>query len=471
MTVDGPVGSAPLTLRCQGCGMPVPPGAAAPWRCPKAGRDLGEHVVGRELAAAGLVFPFEGPTNPFKRYRRLTFAHSLWLSRGRADGDFLALVRELDEAVARVGGTGFSPTPLSRGAALSEALGFAEAGGVWFKDETGNVSGSHKGRHLMGLAILGEVRLRLGLLQEPLRLAIASCGNAALAAAVVAHAWRKPLDVFIPTDANPRVVAELERLQATVHVCPRDEQVRGDPCYRAFRAAVDEGALPFCCQGPDNGLTIEGGETLAWELVEELVRERRKLDRLFVQVGGGALASACVQGFRDAAALGVPVELPRLHPVQTRGAFPLRRAWEKLAARALARLRIGPPSTDAATAALLRTHAASSEVQAELAWAAARRSDYMWPWETPPHSVAHGILDDETYDWLAIVRGTLESGGWPVVVSEERLLEANALGKAKTGVPVDPTGSSGLAGLLELRATGDVGAGEAVGVIFSGVER
>jgi threonine synthase len=34
----------------------------------------------------------------------------------------------------------------------------------------------------------------------------------------------------------------------------------------------------------------------------------------------------------------------------------------------------------------------------------------MWPWEEPPHSVASGILDDETYDWLAVLRGVVAPG-------------------------------------------------------------
>ena len=40
-----------------------------------------------------------------------------------------------------------------------------------------------------------------------------------------------------------------------------------------------------------------------------------------------------------------------------------------------------------------------------------------------------GILDDETYDWLAVVRGTLASGGSPVVVDEATLLEANEIAR------------------------------------------
>jgi threonine synthase len=110
-------------------------------------------------------------------------------------------------------------------------------------------------------------------------------------------------------------------------------------------------------------------------------------------------------------------------------------------------------------------------VEEELAYAARHRAELMWPWETEPHSVAHGILDDETYDWLAVVRGTMESGGFPVVVGEDRLAAANALGRERTGIDVDPTGSSGLAGLMDLREAGVVGPREAVGLLFTGVRR
>jgi len=63
----------------------------------------------------------------------------------------------------------------------------------------------------------------------------------------------------------------------------------------------------------------------------------------------------------------------------------------------------------------------------------------MQAWETPPHSVATGILDDETYDWRAVVEGMLLTGGRPLVVSETALTEAHALAAA-TGIAVDPPG-------------------------------
>jgi threonine synthase len=44
-----------------------------------------------------------------------------------------------------------------------------------------------------------------------------------------------------------------------------------------------------------------------------------------------------------------------------------------------------------------------------------------------PTSAAHGILDDETYDWLALVKAMARSGGRPLVIPEETILAGNAL--------------------------------------------
>jgi threonine synthase len=95
----------------------------------------------------------------------------------------------------------------------------------------------------------------------------------------------------------------------------------------------------------------------------------------------------------------------------------------------------------------------------------------MWPWETAPHSIAHGILDDETYDWLAVVEAMLVTGGRSVVVGEEQLAAANALALDTTGIEVDPTGSSGLAGLVALQQQGVIGPGESAAVLFTGARR
>jgi threonine dehydratase len=435
---------------------------AGPYRCPNDG-DGGDHVLGHDLTAHAASFPDGGEANPFLRYRRLTHAYWLAMEAGISDDSFVALVSELDLAVKRVAGVGFVETPFGERPELALALGMPRGATLWVKDETGNVSGSHKARHLMGLAILGEVASKLGAKSDA-RLAIASCGNAALAAATVARAWGKPLDVLIPEDANPVVVLALTRLGAHVETCPRSAGVAGDPCYLSFRERVRAGWVPFSCQGPDNGLTIEGGETLGWEMLSVLRGQGRSLGRLFLQVGGGALASACIAAYRDA-----KVPLPKIHAVQTRGAFPLVRAWQRIASSFAERVGMDPSSAPPSLAREMALHPTDTAICVE--HATKHRSEVMWPWETPPVSVAHGILDDETYDWLEVVRGMVETGGFPITVSEDDLTQAMKLAHASTGIDVDETGSSGLAGLLALSRVAPLEEEETVGVIFSGKRR
>lgn len=418
----------------------------------------------------GLALRLGREENPFLRYCAFSAAYALARREGLGDQAYVAVVDRLDRAIVALDGRGFRITPLFRADRLAEAAG-APGLELWVKDETGNVSGSHKARHLMGILVYLEVARELGLLPgERPRLAIASCGNAALAAAVVAGAGGRALDVFIPPDASPRVVERLAALGAHVEVRAREEgSPAGDPCYRAFAGAVARGSLPFCCQGGDNGLTIDGGETLAYEVAEAAP----PLDALFVQVGGGALASAVIQGLRAFRDAGLLAALPRVYTVQTRGAFPLARAYERVAGRLAARVPAAAPSgagSEGVRADWLRERA-SDWFAEELAYAATHRSEFMWPWEQTPHSVAHGILDDETYDWLAVVRGMLESGGHPLVVDEATLLRANRLARDATTIAVDPTGSAGLAGLLELARTSDRPLLGRSAVVFSGRDR
>jgi threonine synthase len=98
--------------------------------------------------------------------------------------------------------------------------------------------------------------------------------------------------------------------------------------------------------------------------------------------------------------------------------------------------------------------------------AAADSARYMWPWETEPHSAATGILDDVTYDWLPLLERTHATGGEPLVVPEELIVEAHRLGREHTTVNVSATGTAGLAGLLHRRPRSG-----RVGVFFTGVER
>ncbi|WP_419845325.1 PLP-dependent lyase/thiolase [Candidatus Poriferisocius sp.] len=358
----------------------------------------------------------ESSQQPFVRYRRMLRS---WVE---ADDDawFVDEVGRLDAAVAGVDGHGFVVTP------CSESL----IGGrsITVKDETDNVSGSHKARHTFGLMLHLLVRERRdGGAGERPPLAIASCGNAAVAAAVVAAAERWPITVYVPVDAEPAVVARLRELGARIESCPRIDGEEGDPSYLRFREAVSAGAVPFGCQGPDNGYTIDGGRTLGYELAEQAP----DIDRVYVQVGGGALASSVAQG------LAIGQSRAALVAVQTEGCAPLARAWERTA-------ELGG-----------------------LDEARRQRSAVMWPWTPTPASAAAGILDDETYDWAAVTEAMLTTGGHPVVVPEPVVTEACEAGRSATGINVSPTGSAGLAGLL----CDDPPAEAKPAVLFTGAQR
>lgn len=430
--------AAATRMICSACGAEVSLPDELPFRCPEAtGEDDRDHLLEKVLDPEGVTFAREGDSHPFLRYRELLHGYQLAREHGLSDGEWEDLVLDLDRKIAEIDGAGFAITPCERDESLSRHFGLNDTGGVWVKDETRNVAGSHKARHLFGIALWLKAFERLGFLAAggEHHLAIASCGNAALAAAVVARALENPLEVFIPPHANPAIVARLGGLGARITTCPRGAGERGDPCLRAYRAALDHGALPFTVQGPENGLTIEGGSTLAYELVETLRERGVTPSQLFVQVGGGALASACLRGFEEAKLVGAwDAEVPELRPVQTAATSPLRAAQVALEERG-----------------------------ASLREAAAARSEFMRAQEVVP-SLAEGILDDETYDWRGVLRGTRR----PVLTVEEaEIVAAHELANRGRAARVCGTGSAGLAGLGTTQLAPD----ESVVVIFTGVER
>jgi threonine synthase len=395
--------------RCAVCRTDIDVATPYPFTCPRSTPDdrrhvLHPHVVGVDAA------PLDDP-NPFVAYGPRLAWWAFARANGMTEGACVALTREL--------AAGFTVTPFQRSAEVSDAVG----ADVWIKDETANVGGSHKGRHLVTILLHLVAAESLRLAHGPRRpLAIASCGNAAIAAAMLARRAFWPIDVFVPTWASVAVLTTLEGLGATIHPCERrPSDPPGDPAVLRFREAVAAGSVPFGVQGPENALCLDGGRTLGWELADAGV----DLDRALVQVGGGAFAACTGWG------LGAGV---RLDAVQSAGCAPLARALAGAAGR-------DDPAGD---------------------WA-----ELMTPWEDPS-SAADGILDDETYDWLGVLDVVRRSGGRAIVAPEDAILAAHELG-ARTGLPVSATGTAGLAGLLT--ADGAPAPGETVAVVFSGVAR
>ncbi len=515
-----------VRLRCHGCATILDPLDASgphPFRCPNA--ELApniDHLLVWSPETAGVdeaighTWPGGDDHNPFVRFRQLSLVY--WIARGRgwSDGAYVELVERLNNAIATttVPPQGFSTTSMWPLDTVSTELGLD----IWAKEDGTNVAGSHKARHLMAILLYLEVA------KVPKRtpLAIASCGNAALAAATLAAAVRRPLDVFVPVDANPFIVDLISSLGASVHACQRrPDDHAGDPCMLRFREALrHRGALPFSVQGTYNALSLDGGATLGHELADQLAL-LGAADELVIQVGGGALATATLRGLRDGVRLGAIASVPRVHLVQTTAAAPLHRAWrtvaENVVTNSLAQPTSGghrrdhgaefdpydlfPPrqpdptaildddpdeaipavsTTDSSDLALAAKVAVIAEshpavVTSAMQFAVTHRDGVMWPWASGPSgpaSVATGILDDETYDWVETTDHLLRHGGTVVVSPEPDLV--HAIDDARSaGLPVNAcaTGAAGLGGVRTLSAAGVFKDGARVIVLLTGRER
>ena len=418
---------------CATCAETVSVDTFAPWRCPNEQGDR-HHVL---LINENDQHVVESHHNPFIAFRRNMMWWQFAQARGMSDERAIALVQSVDDEIAKIGGVGFTRTPMLFQSALSDRLSFESPGGVWVKDETHNVGGSQKARHLMSILLHLLVAEELGIAPwadaaaRP-TLAISSCGNAAIAASTLAAAAKWPIDVFIPEWAGGVVVETLTALGARINRCARQSQdPPGDPTVLRFREAVNTGSIPFSVQGPENALCLDGGRTIGWEMAQQFAQENiAALDAVFVQVGGGAFAASVSRGLSEAG-----INAP-LVAVQTEGCAPLSRAW----------------------------NTAQSDANPAQHW-----TKHMWAWENEPVSLADGILDDETYDWVADVAQIQRTGGKVVVASESQVVEASGVAPQTTSIDASPTGTAGVAGLLSIRA--ELSNTARVAVVLSGVRR
>lgn len=418
---------------CATCAEKVSVDTFAPWRCPNENGDR-HHVLLIDESAQHIV---ESHPNPFIAFRRNMLWWQFATANGMTDEQTITLVQRIDDAITKVGGVGFVTTPLTYQSAFSDELSFESPGGIWVKDETHNVGGSQKARHLMSILLHLFVAEELGIAPWTLpssrpTLAISSCGNAAIAASTLAAAAKWPIDVFIPEWAGGVVVETLTALGARINRCARQSQdPPGDPTVLRFREAVNNGSIPFSVQGPENALCLDGGRTIGWEMGQQLAHVNiSELDAVFVQVGGGAFAASLSRGLSES---GIAAPLVA---VQTEGCAPLSRAW----------------------------NTAQSDAKPAQHW-----TQHMWPWESEPVSLADGILDDETYDWVADLAQIQRTNGQVVVARESEVIHASQLAPRTTSISASPTGTAGVAGLLAMRS--QLANTARVAVVLSGIRR
>jgi len=139
-----------VAYRCAVCDAVVDVRTPFPWRCPNATHADPHHVL--HLVEAGEHGDEIDDPNPFVRFGPRMAWWAFARANGMSEDDCIELTRRVASR--------FEVTPLRRSPELSELT----PGEVWVKDETGNVAGSHKARHLTGVLAHLLAAEQLGLL-------------------------------------------------------------------------------------------------------------------------------------------------------------------------------------------------------------------------------------------------------------------------------------------------------------------
>jgi len=247
-----------------------------------------------------------------------------------------------------------------------------ERGGIFFKHEGENPTGSFKDR---GMTVAMTQAKRLG----ARAVACASTGNtSASLAAYAAQAGLRAI-VFIPAGkvASGKLAQTLAYGATALHI-------RGDfdSAMQLVREASDR--LGIYLVNSINPFRIEGQKTIVWELLQDL--EWNAPDWIVVPAGNLGNTSAFGKALREAFDAGWITKMPRLASIQASGANPFYRSYRdafaqrhRIAAETIASaIRIGDPvSHRKAVAAIQQTNGIVEEVTDDELMLAKREIDEM----------------------------------------------------------------------------------------------
>jgi threonine synthase len=297
---------------------------------------------------------------------------------------------------------GEGSTPLIHARRLGENLRIPN---LYIKNDTVLPSGSLKDRsNSVGLSVAKELGFRTA--------TVMSTGNAAASVAAYAAAAGLTSVVMVPAATAPSKIIQARAYGAKVVV------VDGDFDYEVaqlYRAAVQEFGWYDCLSS--NPYRDEGKKSYAYELADDF--DGRTPDWVIHPTAGGTGIYAMWKGFKEFLSLGWIRSVPKLVAAQSAAAAPIVAAFEK-----------GLDHVEAVVAG--QTVAESIQVgnPVSLGWRA-----------------------------LAALR---ESGGTAVALTDEEILEAQALTGSLAGIFAEPAAATAVAAAKTLRASGVIGQDESV---------
>jgi threonine synthase len=308
---------------------------------------------------------------------------------------------------------GEGATPLLKSRRLAEVLGLKN---LYLKDETRNPTGSFKDR-CMSVAV--SVAKEFGFKSA----VTASSGNAA--AALSAYSAKAGIEVyaFVLEQAGYGKIAQLLFCGARVF------RVRGlgkeDPTVKLMKITHEEfGFYPSPSFGPFNPYQVEGPKTISYEIVEQM--NYSTPNWVFIPVGAASLLTGVWKGFRDFRELGIIENYPRLFAVQSEGNPPFVRAFKE-----------------------------------------GQDPFNIKPCEKP-NTVASGLADPYPWDGDAGLQALKITNGDAEAVPDSLILKSMKLLAIYEGIFAEPSGATGLAGLIKAVEEGKIDRDEPVVVLVTG---
>jgi threonine synthase len=163
----------------------------------------------------------------------------------------------------------------------------------------------------------------------------------------------------------------------------------------------------YDCNAALNPYRLEGDKTEAYEIYKGM---KDVPDWVVIPTGNGSNLAGIWKGFKEMHDLGITNRLPKLICVQVKGGDPIAKAFEQ-------------------------------------------KKDYPIRVDSPPDSIAEGIVARDCYDGTKALRALKESNGITVAVDDLEVIEYMELLAGKEGVFVEPTSATTLAAVGKLRET------------------
>src|SRR5919108_1801239 len=289
---------------------------------------------------------------------------------------------------------GEGTTPLIHAKRLGEKLGLPN---LYLKNDTVLPTGSLKDRsNSVGLSVAKELGYETA--------AVISTGNAAASVAAYSAAASIKSVVMVPVGTAPSKIIQASAYGATVIVVDGnfDNEVA-----KLYKAAVQEFGWYDCLSS--NPYRDEGKKSYAYEMVEQL--DGRIPDWVIHPTAGGTGIYAMWKGYREFLSLRWIDRVPKLVAAQSEAAAPIVAAFER-------------GLTDVEPVVARETVAESIQVgnPVSLGWRA-----------------------------LAALR---ESNGTAVALSDQEILEAQALTGSLAGIFAEPAAATSVAAAHKLQAAG-----------------